>query len=275
MRSAIVRPALMLLAIAGPEPLRPTGRMEHPALREVSGLVASRRHPGIFWAHNDSGNAPALFALRADGSLVREYAVAAPNLDWEDIAIDDLGHLYVGEIGNNGGRLPVRGVYTIDEPDPTAPDVGVLPLRSESYYRFPDSGRFDAEGLFLSGGRAIVVSKRSDRGEAELWAAPLEPPAPIFRPAMPERLGTLPGFVEGVTGADLSADGRYLAATGYAVLRVYERDERGAWLPIAGLRFQADGVEAIAWDGGDLILASEERSLYRIAEASWRAGRLP
>jgi hypothetical protein len=29
-------------------------------------------------------------------------------------------------------------------------------------------------------------------------------------------------------------------------------------------------VEGIAWEGGDLILADEGRSLFRIAESKWR-----
>src|SRR4051795_12516953 len=87
--------------------LEPIGRLAHPAIREASGIVQSRRFPGIFWTHNDSGNPPSLFAVTREGSLVREYKVAVPNVDWEDIAIDDDGHLYLGEIGNNDGRLPL------------------------------------------------------------------------------------------------------------------------------------------------------------------------
>ena len=97
------------------------GRFGHPPIQEASGIVASRRHPGIFWVHNDSGNPPALFAVRRDGSLVREYKVSAPNVDWEDIAIDDAGHLFLGDIGNNGLLLPLRMIYRLDEPDPAQP----------------------------------------------------------------------------------------------------------------------------------------------------------
>src|SRR5215218_2962033 len=113
---------LALLVAAGPDVtgLERLGRLEHPAIREASSIVASRRHPGIFWVHNDSGNPAALFAVRRDGTLVREYAVKAPNLDWEDIAVDDEGHLYLGDIGNNAGLLPIRTVYQLDEPDPEA-----------------------------------------------------------------------------------------------------------------------------------------------------------
>jgi hypothetical protein len=260
---------------------RPVGRLAHPAIREASGIVASRRYRGIFWVHNDSGNPPFLFAVRRDGSLVREYTVGVPNLDWEDIATDDQGHLYLGEIGNNEGRLPIRAVYQLDEPDPFAPDAAeegdrehrrALKVNTASYYRFPPGGRFDAEGLVIDGdrGRALVVAKTFDGREAEVYAVPLKPPAPLFRPASPEKVGTLPGFTEPVTGASLSPGGR-LAVCSTGAVGVYERDASGRWAPVARRRFRVDDdIEAVAWDGDDLILAGEGRGVFRIAEADWR-----
>src|SRR3954470_12775279 len=96
--------SLLVLALLAPDrPATPDriGRLEHPAIREASGIVASRRHPGIFWVHNDSGNPPALYAIRRDGALVRAYRVGVPNVDWEDIAADGEGHLFLGDTGNN------------------------------------------------------------------------------------------------------------------------------------------------------------------------------
>jgi hypothetical protein len=274
----MVAPLLMVLMLINEDrlaPLEPLGRLEHPPIREASGIVASRRHPGVFWVHNDSGNPPVLFAVRRDGTLLREYTVKVPNIDWEDIAADDAEHLYLGDIGNNGKQLPVRAIYQLDEPDPSRPAEGKLPVTSASYYRFAPRQRFDAEGLFIDRGRAIVVAKTSDGREAELFAVPLDPPAPLLRPARPARLGSLPGFVEPATGADLAADGRRLAVCSYDVARVYGRDARDSdhWTLLGDVRYEADGIEAIAWDGDDLILAGEGRGLYRVAAATWRASR--
>src|SRR3954452_480338 len=95
--------AVLTLALLGDNPVEKLGRFDHRGIAEPSGIVASRKNPGIFWVHNDSGNPPVLFAVKRDGKLVREYRVEAVNLDWEDIAIDDAGHLYIGDIGNNLG----------------------------------------------------------------------------------------------------------------------------------------------------------------------------
>jgi hypothetical protein len=261
-----------LLGPDGPRKLERVGRLDHPPIREASGIVKSRRHPGIFWVHNDSGNPPALFAVRRDGALIREYRVSAPNVDWEDIAADDAGHLYLGDIGNNGGRLPVRAIYRLDEPDPSRPADAPLPATLATFYRFPRGERFDAEGLVIDGPRAVVVAKYFDGRPAALFAVPLDPPAPLLRPALPRKLGTLPGFTEPATGAALSPDGRLLAVCSTGVARVYRRIGEG-WEPIGRVRYPADEVEAICWDGAELILASEGRDLYRITEARWRDGK--
>jgi hypothetical protein len=271
-------PILLALALCGddraaPGPLQTLGRLVHPPIAEASGIAASRRRAGVFWIHNDSGNAPALFAVRRDGTLLREYAVRGPNLDWEDIAADGDGHLYIGDIGNNGNRLRIRAIYRIDEPDPAEPSDGPLPLTGAWYYRFPPEGRFDAEGLYVDRGRAVIVAKTFDERPAALFAVPLGTEAPLGAPALPQPLGTLPKFVEPATGAALAADGRRLAVCSYQVARVYGRagPTSDDWRLLATVRFEADGVEAITWDNDDLILASEGRSLYRIAAATWRA----
>lgn len=264
--------SILILVLAGlpPQPLEHMGTLAHPAIREASGIVKSRRHPGIFWVHNDSGNSPSLFAVKSDGSLIREYKIAIPNIDWEDIAADDQGHLYLGEIGNNAGRLPIRAIYRLDEPDPSKPADAPLPVTLSSHYRFPRQGRFDAEGLFIDQGHATVVAKTFDGRDAELFAVPLDPPAPLLKPALPQFAGRVPGFSEPATGADLSADGQLLAISSYEVARVYERSKAGTWKILAKVSFHADDIEAICWDGRDLILAGEGRGIFRIRETVWK-----
>ena len=111
-----------------------------------------------------------------------------------------------------------------------------MPVTKASFYRFPRDGRFDAEGLFIDRGRAIVVAKTFDGREAELFAIPLDPPAPLLRPALPEPVGRLPGLTEPATAADLSSDGRRLAVASTRAARVYEREEGGGWKLLGAVR---------------------------------------
>jgi hypothetical protein len=270
--SLLVMTAFLL--IDPPSPLEPAGRFDPRALPEASGIVKSRRHPGIFWVHNDSGNAPTLFAIRGDGTIVREFRLSVPNVDWEDVAIDDEGNLYLGDIGNNGGRLAVRVVYRIKEPDPARQATGPPPVLAASFYCFPGGDRFDAEGLVYDpgAGSAIVVAKRLDGREAELFSVSFRPPAPLLRPSAPRRIGTLPRFVEPATGASLSADLRLLAVCSYSVTRIYQR--RGnpdhPWDLLAEIRYPPTPIEGISWEGEDLVLVSEGRGVDRISAGTWK-----
>ncbi len=268
---------IVLVAAAGEPPLEHLGRFDARAIPEASGIVKSRRFPGIFWVHNDSGNAPLLFAVRSDGKIVRRFRLAIPNLDWEDIAIDDRGHLYLGDIGNNTGLLRTRIIYRIDEPDPSSPEVPAdrpLAAASAVSYALPRSNRFDAEGLFYDRKTATLVTKYLDGREAELFAVPMDAPSPPTSRPVPvaiRSMDRLPDFTEPATGASLSEDGTRLAVCSYAVTRVYRRGESPPWQLVAEVRYDSLPIEGITWDGRDLILAAEEgRGLYRLTEATWR-----
>lgn len=259
---------LALIALADrpePVPLQNLGRMEAKPLREVSGIIASRQHPGIYWVHNDSGNPPRLFAIRREGTLVREFRVNVPNVDWEDIASDDQGHLYIGDTGNNDGVLPLRVIYRVKEPDPAQDLPDGVPVESAVYYRFRRKEAFDCEGLAIDDNRAYLVAKTHDKRDAEVYTLPLDPPAPLLNPAVPERAGTLKGFTDPATGADLTRDGRILAVSAHDGVGLYERKPDGSWKRLDVRSYRShDDIEAVTWDGADLILAGEERGLFRI-----------
>jgi hypothetical protein len=263
---------IVLGLTAGPAPLEPLGRFDVQSIPEASGIVKSRRFPGIFWVHNDSGNPPLLFAVRSDGGIVGRFRLSVPNLDWEDITIDDEGHLYLGDIGNNGGLLPVRVIYRIDEPDPSRPSDRPLPSTAATFYAPPRSNRFDAEGLVFERGTAIVVAKYFDGREAEMFAVPMDVPAPLARPVAPRLICRLPAFKEPATGAALSEDRALLAVCSESVTRIYQRGDSPPWRLLAEIRYQPQPIEGIAWEGRDLILAAEQgRGLYRLSQANWRA----
>ncbi len=278
--------ALWVGNVGPASPLELLGRLDPDVLPEASGIVKSRRYEGIFWTHNDSGNGPSLFAIRRDGTVVRRFTVAAINLDWEDIAIDDEGHLYLGDIGNNNGRLPARAIHQLQEPDPTKPPEGPLKVQRSTIYTFPAGGRFDAESLAIDGTHALLVAKTFDRRDARLFAIPLDRSNPA-RAIVPTPVGTLPGFSEPATGADLSADGQWLAVCSETATRVYRREKpadksalnaddldrirANPWRLAAEVDYPACAAEAICWDGQDLILAGEDQRLSRIPGSIWKA----
>lgn len=101
-------------------------------LNEVSGIAASRVHPPALWVHNDSGGAPAAYAIQPNGALVGTYSVdGATNVDWEDIEIgpgpqQKVSYLYLGDIGDNLSARDHVTVYRVPEPTTALTATGTL-----------------------------------------------------------------------------------------------------------------------------------------------------
>ena len=243
-----------------PKVLAPAGRMDTTVIHESSGLAKSAKYEGIFWTHGDSGNPAELFAVKADGELVaRIPVVEAPNLDWEDIAVSD-GFIYVGDIGNNLGWLRVRVVYKFAEPDPHAAVKALKPLASYRY-KYPDEP-FDAEALIVRGEQVYVIRKAGGKASIVYRLTPTADKHMALTEVRTLRSGW-------ITGADLSADGRYLVTVSYRQLARYPVNQdlsprEGE--PIRMVRLPLRGqLEACCFDGEDVILTTENGYVYRIS----------
>ncbi len=134
-------------------------------LRELSGFAASRRHPGIYWAHNDSGNTLALHAIRENGDVVATFPLAASarTRDPEDVAVgpcaagEPASCIYVADIGDNGQRR--ANVMILKLPEPA--ELRSRPLRAETLpFTYADGPR-NAESILVDPrtARLFVLSK--------------------------------------------------------------------------------------------------------------------
>lgn len=144
------------------------GTVMAPGLNELSGLVASQAHPGVLYAHNDSGGRAAIFIMSTTGADLGELVLTgAMNADWEDLAIGPCPTgtcLYVGEIGDNSYVNPgPYAVYRVAEPNVTASaSIGSVSVSSERFeLRYPNDEKFNAETLMVHPvtGDVYVVTK--------------------------------------------------------------------------------------------------------------------
>lgn len=210
--------ALVPIACAEPEEagaskhIQLLGHMDVARITESSGVVASRQYPEVFWTHSDGGKRrPELFAITRRGKMLAHFTFLGPRMrDWEDIAIDDQRHLYLGDIGNNEARRAELAVYQIDEPDPNS-SAPALSVKRQWILRFPKAP-FDCESLFVHQGRGYLISKVFKDKRAELFRFPL---AAEHGPVLLEFVTRLK-IESPVTGADLSPDGRWLGVVSKA-----------------------------------------------------------
>ena len=194
-------------------------------VRESSGLARGRT-PGIFWTHNDAGNAPVLYAVDTAGRLKGQVRVAgATHVDWEDIGSGpcESGHcLYVGDIGDNEAARRSITVYTIPEPAANAKTAKATAL----HLRYPD-GAHDAEALFVLPTGDIYIVTKGRESPIALYRAPmgrrtaggtvtLERVREIAPQPKNER--------DRVTSATASPDGRWVAIRTYRELHIHSAE---------------------------------------------------
>ncbi len=179
-------------------------------LREISGIVASRKYANTMWAIEDSGNSPKVYALGLDGSLKATITLTgATNYDWEDIAIRSGpkgDELVIGDIGDNAVKRSKVTFYVISEPDLS--DHSVVPTVITATYT---TGATNAEAMVATKDGIWVISKT--KGTPNVFALNLEK----------KRLEPVQTFVNNpglVTAADISPIGDYVAVRTYADLRI-------------------------------------------------------
>ena len=267
-------------AQAGPPVRVHASQIEERAVRESSVIVATRRNPGLYWTHNDSGDRPVIFALDAEGRHRGVWRVeGAKAQDWEDIAAGPgpergRSYLYVGDIGDNGEKRGHVTVYRFPEPEVTAGDAASSTKEPRATgpaealrLEYPD-GPHNAEALAVhptSGDLYIITKALENAGVYRLAGG-----GSTGGTNKLTRVATLRG--EGfygilITGADISPDGRRVAicdyATGYE-LRLPEAAPAGfddIWkqsptiVPL-GQRRQGEAV-CYRLDGRALLATSE------------------
>ena len=255
--------------------------LEDRAITESSGLAASRRNPGLFWTHNDSGDGPLVYAFNRKGqSMGRWRVTGAQALDWEDMAAgpgprQGVSYLYIGDTGDGGGKREQVTIYRVVEPAIAGASPGDVKQQATEAaeairLKYPD-GPHDAETLMVhpQTGDLYIVAKdfSSSIGVYKLKA-----------PFSGENTNTLtrvaemgvPNLVGGlITGGDIAPDGRRVVLCDY--LSAYEltlpdgagNDFDQIWTePMAtvelGPRRQGEAV-CYSLDGNAILATSEKR----------------
>jgi hypothetical protein len=257
-------------ADSAPAPCRLDGSLVPlPEVPEASGVVVSRRTPGLLWTHGDSGK-PVLYALDEHGTFKSRVQVTGAEVqNWEDLAIgacDGGSCLYVGDIGDNDARRDHITVYRV--PEPQATDAATA--AAEAFHATYPDGPQDAEALLVSkdGGVFVITKGNSAPSTVYRFPSPLHAGAKVQL----ERVGVLAGHTkknERVTGASTSPEGHWVALRTHGAVLFYDAEQFLSGRFPRPLRFdvaslgepQGEGV-AIG-KGGVVFLVSEGGGKHR------------
>ncbi|MBN1918830.1 MAG: hypothetical protein JW889_13070 [Verrucomicrobia bacterium] len=303
------------LAVAGPssaaecpqfESGERVGTVAHGAIKEASGIVASRHNLNVLWVHNDSGDSARVLAMNTQGTHLGIYTITgAGAVDWEDIAIGPGpaagsgpagsgpagNYLYLGDIGdNNAVRTGGVCVYRVPEPavdahqDPVSVAVtGAVAIT----LRYPDGPR-DAETLMVdpANGDIYIVSKREAKSRVYRDAKSRvyrDAKSRVYRAAYPQTSGMTMELVAelpwgGATGGEISPRRTELIIRGYlkaSLWRIPDEgtvadafDEAPCGVPVA-LEPQGEAVAFDAFGFGYFTLSEgARRPIYYFARVA-------
>jgi hypothetical protein len=246
---------------------------------ESSGIVASRTYPGIFWTHEDNGYSNNIYAVDATGDFVFKTDVSgSKNVDWEDIAIDDEGFLYIADTGNNTNDRKDLLVYKVKEPNPydeaaTASVESRIRFRYPGQQAFPDplDLNYDSEALFYADETLYLLTKNRSDTTTDLYRFPsLSSTVEVELEFVSSFELTYDLQSEGskVTAADVHPDENCLAVLAYHAIILFERPAQGDdWLSVhrktigldQSISLQAEGITFFE---DHLVFTNEEGQLH-------------
>ncbi len=238
------------------------------SLTEISGMAYTK--DGL-WVHNDGDNGPFIMLLQNDGTIKSIKKITnAPNYDWEDMAIDPAGNLFVGDIGNNNNNRRELQIYKISKPLATES----LRIESEKIeFDYPDQKdfppkasqlKYDAEAMIFFNDSIFIFSKNRTQpydGYLRMYKLPAKPGKYHAILSDSILLGGKNMLNSWVTGADISNDGKKLAMLSHDKIWVFETFEGSHFfkgkLHVLKLNHFSQ-KEAICFDTkGDIFVADE------------------
>ena len=150
------------------------------SLEEISGMATY--NDSTVWALEDNGNKDEIYQINFKGEILKSLQIKnGDNDDWEDMAMDQAGNLYIADIGNNANARKNLVIYKL--PNPTI-EPGDKIDAEQIEFNYPDQKEFppkedrllyDAEALFHHENSLYIITKNRSKpfkGEAHIYSVP-------------------------------------------------------------------------------------------------------
>lgn len=193
------------------------GKMAKEEVPESSGIELTK--DGNFWTHADGGNQPVLYKVDIEGKLLQTVDIPnTANLDWEDLAKDKEGNIYIGDFGNNENKRRNLRIFKINEQNLN--QVDTIQFHYADQKDFPPNKQdrnFDCEAFFYHKGNLYLFTK--DRGRNELvkvYKVPAQRGNYTAQAIDSIQISTM------ITAADISPEGDHMALLGYGNVYLFE-----------------------------------------------------
>ena len=204
------------------------------SLKEVSGIEWVNNK---LWGVEDSGNDNVLYQLDERGDIAHSLMISnATNTDWEDLASDAEGNIYIGDFGNNDNDRTDLCIYKISKDSLGKEQSQAVTKTIFSYpeqKEFPPKKTervFDVEAFVVYKDHFYLFTKNRSKNSDGTVLLYKIPNKHGNQPA--QQMGsfiTCPEFNTcAITAADISDDGQKLALLSHNTVWLFEdfKDDR-------------------------------------------------
>ncbi len=182
------------------------------------------------WLVQDSGNKAEIYKVDFKGTLLKTYAIKnSSNKDWEDLAQDKEGNLYIADTGNNANDRKDLVIYKLPNPSNghgDKIDAKKIKFHYPEQKQFPPKKKellYDSEALFYNNDHLFIITKNRATpfsGEALVYKVPAK--EGNYTAQFIAKLFTCnDGNRCKVTSADISPNGKTIVLLGSGILWVY------------------------------------------------------
>lgn len=151
------------------------------SLEEISGIEKIPQSD-LIWAVSDSHNSATVFGFNAETQNIAQTISlkGITNKDWEDLATDPEGNLYIGDFGNNNNKRKHLAIYKVPAltGDGQQRTVHTTTFEYEDQTKFPPKKKhrnFDVESfIYLNNHFYLFTRNRSSNfdGTVKLYKIP-------------------------------------------------------------------------------------------------------
>jgi hypothetical protein len=216
----------------------------------------------LFWTHND-GNAPDLYLVNQKGKIRGKRIINLVMGDFEDIANDTSGNLYLCDVGNNANKRPWLFIHKYNIASNTV--TGTIMYRYPDQHEFPPKFvdlNFDCEAVFYYKGMLYLFSKNRGTKNVRIYTVPSVPSK------YTAKIETFGNINSEITAADINPSKTMFVILTYHYLYLFEvRNNRISFnYPIGAYKLGKPGqVEAVCFTNeNDLIITNEQGSIYSL-----------
>jgi len=230
-------------------------------INESSGVAMI--NDSTFWTLNDGGGKSELYKVNLQGNLLSRIEIPnSSNIDWEEVATDAKGIIYIGDFGNNNNNRKDLRIYKYN---PLLNKTDTISFSYHDQLAFPPAKttmNFDCEAMFHHNDSLYLVSKNRGNKTVRFYKIPDKPGTYKISPFYTSFISSM------ITGATMDDDHKRIALLSYGKIYFFDVTTQNpmSLKPCSCMGFarnaQAEGIAYLK--NNSILITNEQGKIFKL-----------